>query len=283
MKHWTQEEAAVWLERLTNFEIASDEARMKWDWIAPGWQYEPYKSHAVDLIEYSLQREELQRAIEYMAGPHVHLPGLLWLIWNYVYLDTHTAESDEERKTITAFLSKISRISSVLQDIQMEVVELRNYANEREESIAVRFAKDYEPPVTYFAAAEINRLSHIVDWLSKSMDELDLSKRRLWEPMRPEMTGAQVQRFDLHLTFYIVNQMKGNHCWKSVTEIMNAVSHLQGHHASRYNARTIEESYKALRKTPESFQQSEKGWEALIQSKRKYMASALDKYVLDHP
>ncbi len=283
MRQWTESDAATWLEQLTNFEIVGDEVRMKWDWIAPGWLYEPYKSHATRLIEYALRSTELQRAIEDMAGPRVHLSGLLWLIWEYVHLDTHTTEFDEERETIRTFLARIPRINTALQKLRMKVVELRNYANERDESIAVRFARDYEPPVSHFADSEVNRLSRVVDLLGELTDELEWSRCRLWKPMQPEMTAGQVQRFTLYFLFYVVDQMKGNRYWKRVTEIMNAVSYLQGHRADRYDAETIEEGYKAMRKDRENYQQSVKEWEILIWTKRKEMALALERFALNHP
>jgi hypothetical protein len=230
LKSWSESDRQSWKKKITDKFGTSRECFEDWYWVlSPEGETRPeelFESCADRLLEYAMESEDVQRAIESLDGPKVYHPAFYWALWQTVestdgadYVNRKD-EIEEFKKRPALAANIIGRLQALIRD-QRELTE----AVTADAAIYDETAPPWEPGWTL---ARIQMMQDVNELLVQCEQKSEYVRCSMIAPRADHLLSArQLDAKALHELFVLCEQMLGECRWNALAVLIIAISDIR--------------------------------------------------------
>jgi len=179
-------------------------------------------SYADRLLEYAMESEDVQRAIESLDGPKVYHPSLYWALWQTaentdgsLYAD-RAAEIERFKKRPALAEKMAGRLQALIQEYRALTDAVIADATIYEET-----APPWEPG---WVQTRMQMMQDVNELLSQCEQKFEIVRRSMITPRAEYLLSArQLDRKALHELFVMCEQMFGECPWSALAILIDAI------------------------------------------------------------
>jgi hypothetical protein len=252
---WTTTEQKQWHAKLTNIDLVDDDTDLAWSWILPRSSHEQkhFSSCADQVMELAAQYPLLQKMMQRLDGPAVHLPALFWRIVQTLEMEHDANRRDEQLQQRRRLLKDANAIRAALSKASANYENLV-LATRDNRDLCVAWVTANGGRADAWVDLQIRRLLDANENLKNCLQTLEDAEQNLWGPIANQtISNSKIDTYSVHQLFYIAKTMLGDRRWGPMYMMMDAVSAVLGF-TNPYGLDGLKERWKELRKNPRDFE-----------------------------